>query len=346
MKYIRRICAIVIGITFLLSGLLKILDPVGTGLIVTEYAKFLGLGFLIPGARVHGVILSIIEALTGLALITGVLRKVSAWITLVLVGGFTLITLVLLVKNPSMDCGCFGEAVHLDHLQSFVKNLALLALALIAFIPLGSLGRARAHSWVSFGITALAVIFAVIYSNTHIPVLDFTEYAPGARLMAAFDEEDEWDTSSPILSFRDALGEYQDSLAADGPVVVFSVYEPSDAPWERIHNQYQAVLETGAMPLLLVASYPLEIDSFGIPVDMTVHYADYKTLITLNRSNGGATYLYDGEIEAKWHSRDFPAHIDGVLNADPIEVSSRFILSRRIRAGAFALSLLAVLVLV
>ena len=32
----RRFCAILIGLVFLASGLLKLLDPVGTGLIVSE----------------------------------------------------------------------------------------------------------------------------------------------------------------------------------------------------------------------------------------------------------------------------------------------------------------------
>ena len=35
-------------------------------------------------------------------------------------------------------------------------------------------------------------------------------------------------------------------------------------------------------------------------------YSDYKTLITLNRSNGGATYFSEGFLVRKWSFRGFP----------------------------------------
>ena len=389
-NFLRRLCAVIIGITFLVSGLSKIIDPVGTMLIVTEYAKLLHLGFLIPAAKVIGVILSILEALTGLALITGVLRKIAAWITYVLVGFFTAVTVFLLIKNPVMDCGCFGEAIHLDHLQSFIKNVALLVLALIAFIPMNDLGGPKPRKWVSFGLASLSVLYVVLYSNTHIPIADFTEFAPGAELMASLDDDIEADnhyepkfiyekngqrgsfplyalpdstwtfveadtlfvegigssSGHPVLSFRDSQGEYQDRLAAEGKVVVFSVYEPGKAKWERIQKQYNQVSEAGGTPLLLVASYPLEIDRFNIPIDLTVYYADYKTLVTLNRSNGGASYFSEGELIEKWGQKDFPQDMEWHFAADPVERNSRFILKRRLKAQGFCLYLAALLLLV
>ncbi|MBO4340097.1 MAG: DoxX family protein [Bacteroidales bacterium] len=389
MKFLRRFCAVIIGITFLVSGLSKIIDPVGTMLIVTEYLKLLHLGFLIPGAKVLGVVLSTLEAVTGLALITGVLRKIAAWVSFVLVGFFTIVTLFLLVKNPDMDCGCFGEAFHLSHLQSFLKNIGLVALSLVAFLPLGKLGSPRPRKWVSFGIAVLSVLYAVLYSNTHIPVLDFTEFAPGTELMASLDDDIEADNhyepafiyekngqrgsfplyalpdstwtfigadtlfvdglarrnGHPVLSFRDSEGEYQDRLAAEGKVVVFSVYNPGKASWERVQKQYYQVIEAGGTPLLLVASHPLEIDSYDIPIDMAVYYADYKTLITLNRSNGGASYFCEGELIEKWDQRGFPASLGWHLAADPVERSSHFILNRRLKAQGFSLYLTALLLL-
>lgn len=390
MNFLRRLCAVIVGITFLISGLSKIIDPVGTMLIVTEYAKLLHLDFIIPAAKVIGIILSSLEAITGLALITGALRKLSAWITYALVGVFTAVTLFLLIKNPVMDCGCFGEAIHLDHLQSFIKNIALLALALIAFIPMKSLGSPKPRKWVSFGIATLSVLYAVLYSNTHIPIADFTEFAPGTELMASLDDELEADNhyepafiyekngqrgsfplyalpdstwtfveadtlfvdglaqrnGHPVLSFRDSQGEYRDRMAAEGKVVVFSVYEPAKARWDRIQKQYNRVLEAGASPLLLVASYPLEIDKYGIPLDMTVYYADYKTLITLNRSNGGASFFSEGELIEKWGQKDFPEDLSWRFQADPVELNSRFILKRRLKAQGFCLYLAALLMLV
>ena len=56
MKYrnigMRRLIAVLMGIFFLCTGLLKLGDPVGTMLIVTEYCKFFHLQFLLPAANV------------------------------------------------------------------------------------------------------------------------------------------------------------------------------------------------------------------------------------------------------------------------------------------------------
>ena len=44
---IRRFCAFIIGAVFFVSGLLKLLDPVGAGLVIGEYYNEL----IIPGLR-------------------------------------------------------------------------------------------------------------------------------------------------------------------------------------------------------------------------------------------------------------------------------------------------------
>ena len=386
---LRRFAAILIGIVFLVSGLLKIADPVGTMLIVTEYLKFFHMAFLIPIAKGIGIVLALLETLTGIALITGVLRKTAAWITWGLLAFFTLVTLLLWIINPVMDCGCFGEAIHLSHAQSFWKNVILLALACLAFLPMKDFGEPRPLKRVAAALGALSVLVAVIYSNTHLPLMDFTAFDWGAELFASLDDDVEADNhykaafiyekdgrqgsfflnnlpdstwtfvkvdtvfqdgpvpgkDHPILGFRDAEGEYQDHLAAQGKVVVLSVYDPAHAPWERIRKHYQAIEEAGVRPLLLVASSTEEVDSFGIPIDLMVYYADYKTLITLNRSNGGGSYFCEGELIDKWASRGFPKDLTGEFAADPVDLSTNRIARRRIQAQGFGLYLAAVLIL-
>lgn len=118
----RRFAAFLVGVTFLVSGLLKVADPTGTMLILQEYFRFFQVPALNPAARVLGVLLALFETSLGIALITGVLRKAAALCTYALLAFFTVITLVLWILNPNMDCGCFGEALHLTHAQSFWKT--------------------------------------------------------------------------------------------------------------------------------------------------------------------------------------------------------------------------------
>ena len=380
---LRRLCAFLIGLVFLASGLLKLLDPVGTGLIISEYLKFFHIGFLQGASKALGMGLSLLEAATGAALVTGVFRKTTAIVTSVLVLFFTAITFILWLANPEMDCGCFGEAIHLTHAQTLLKNLVLLALALVAFLPFQNFGVPRRGKYVAFFLALPSLVFALWYNHRHLPMIDFTEFAPGVELFASLDNDYQemdgkvptfiyerdgqrgsfslnnlpdstWtfvgvDTLSrsglykseakPVLSFRDAEGTYEDERAVLGKVMVFSVYDPAKADWERIGSQAAEARSCGATPLLLT------VPGENVPQD--VYFADYKPLITLNRANGGATYFNDGELVAKWSPRDVPEGSDlkGLLERDPVDVSTEFTVQRRIRAQGFTLYLLALLLL-
>ncbi len=382
---LRRFCAILIGLVFLVSGLLKLLDPVGTGLIVTEYLKFFHVGFLQGGAKVFGMVLSLMEAITGAALVAGVYRKFTAIVASLLIVFFTAITVVLWLANPEMDCGCFGEAIHLTHWETLLKNLVLLALALLAFIPFQNFGVPRRGKKIAFWIAVPSLVFALWYNDRHLPMLDFTEFKPGVELFASLDNDYQamdnkvptfiyerdgqrgsftldnlpdstWtfvsvDTLSrngayrseakPVLSFRDKDGTYQDEQAVLGKTMVFSVTDPAKADWDRIRSQYADAAAQGATPLILT------VPGEGVSEDLTVYFADYKPLITMNRSNGGATYFDNGELIAKWSPRDVPEGSDlkGFLDRDPVDASTEFTVKRRIRAQGFSLYLFALLLL-
>lgn len=343
----RRHVATLLGVVFLASGLLKVEDPVGTMLIVTEYFKFLHLGFLIPLAKGIGIAVALTECAVGIGLVCGIFRKLLAIVTYALLGVFTLLTLALWIYNPAMDCGCFGQAIHLTHAQSFWKNVILLALAVISFTPFREFGKTKGHSTVAAIMAFAAVVFACVYSNRHLPMVEFTPYNWGSQLYASLDEDaDESDfRSAPMLSFRNAEGDYLDAMAAAGKVVVFSVTDPATAQWEQVQEHYRAAEQAGALPLLLVASYPEQMQQYPLPEDIPVYYSDYKTLITLNRSNGGGAYFYSGELIHKWAGRDFPADLVAYLEEDPVVLSTRHITRRHVAAQGFCVGLVALLVL-
>lgn len=385
---IRRFAAGLIGLVFLVSGLLKLMDPVGTGLIVTEYYRFLHITFLEPTAKVAGMLLALLEATTGCALITGVFRKAAALVASVFIVVFTAITLVLLIANPVMDCGCFGQAIHLTHLQSFLKNMVLLLLAVLAFVPFRDYGKPRRSRHVAFWMAVPTFFLVLWYNDRHLPLVDVMSFAPGARLFAAGEAEEDvpepfhasfiyerdgktasftldrlpdstWtfvriDTvyrsglpllrkDRPILSFSDAAGNYCDDMAAEGKAVVISVYDPSKADWDRIAAQCHSIEDAGARPLVLVSASRAELDARALP--FTTYTADYKTLLTLNRGNGGGTYLDQGEVIAKWSPSDFPESLAEVLQADPVDVSTALTARRRIKAQGYVLYLAALLII-
>ena len=100
---LKRFCGFLAGFVFFIAGVLKLLDPVGTGLIMKEYFDFLHIGFMAPAAKVLGVCMAFAETVIGTALVTGIWRKVTAVAALVFQGIFTVLTLFLVIFNPEMD---------------------------------------------------------------------------------------------------------------------------------------------------------------------------------------------------------------------------------------------------
>lgn len=311
MRVIRRVSAIIIGFVFFLAGVLKLMDPVGSALVVEEYLKFLHLGFLSGLSALIGVGMALLETLLGAALITGVWRKVTAIATGVMLGGFTILTLVLYICNPKMDCGCFGEALHLTHLQSLIKNVILLALWALAFLPFSKIDRTRKVKYVSFPIAAISVCLFLLYSLLSIPLVDFTPFKPGAELMLPEDIDDPTDDSTPTLSLSDAAGDYVDSLLVSGTLMTVSIYDPDQLKprqWEKIERFVQETVTLGCTPMVLMAASPETVETTvsSPQILASTYFADRKKLLTLNRSNGGATLIDDGLIVSKWGRRQLP----------------------------------------
>jgi len=333
MKAVKRICAFLIGLVFFVAGFLKLMDPVGAGLVVEEYFKFLHLGFMIPLSKAVGVGMALLETLLGTALLAGVFPHFVGAVTGIVLLAFTALTLVLWIVNPIMDCGCFGEAVHLTHFQSFAKNVALCILWLVAFVPFRYIERPKNVKYVSFSIAALSVIAFTIFSLMSIPAIDFTAFKPGATLLQA---ETVPTNDSPLLSICDASGEYRDELLAKGNLMIITAYDYdklTDSAKEGIEEYRKA---NGAL---------LVVGSGEVPEG--AYTADRRTLMTINRSNGGATMLFDGLIVAKWPRGKYPEsfELSELAKMDPTEAMIKENTPRRLKLQGFLLYVTAVLLL-
>lgn len=391
-KGIRRFCTVLAGLVFFGAGMLKLLDPVGAGLVVDEYFKFFHMPWLCFASKPVAVALALLETLTGAALLAGVWRKVVALITSVLTVGFTLLTLILVIFNPEMDCGCFGEALHLTHLQTFLKNVALCVICAIAFLPFKDFTGTRKAKVTVFAIVAASVLAFTVYSLVSLPLVDFSEFAAGTEL--AEDEDDEnvtdgltvnsendtrdeyyviyekngqegaftldklpdstwtfvraekisrsvsdYNQSTPLLFIADSSGEYRNELLSEGKVMVLSIYDA--AKYKDTAKAEEFLEKAGAAgfnALVLSREYIPELDSYT---------SDYKKVITLNRSNGGVTFIEDGEIIRKWPARSLPddKDLDRAMSGNTAEMMVSNTARGRITFQGFILYSLALLLI-
>lgn len=317
MNAFKRICASIVGLVLFVAGVLKLADPVGAGLMVQDYLSFLHLGFLRFCAGFLAVLFALAECGIGAALISGLWRRVVALASAGLIGFFTLLTLIILIANPSMDCGCFGQAIKLSHAASFIKNVVMLGLLALSFWPLRDYGEPQRIKYASFGIASVSVLLFTLYNCLSIPTVDFASYRPGTELDACEPE---------VFSFYDASGNYVEEAAFKGPVMLISVYDPGKITRkgvEKISAFARRASALGFKPFLLVASAPGEIEGalsdpglFGI-----TYFADRRMLLTLNRSNGGVTFVSDAQVVRKWSAGTRPGDdtLRSLLADDPLE---------------------------
>jgi hypothetical protein len=156
------------------------------------------------------------------------------------------------------------------------------------------------------------------------------------------------------LSITDADGQYRDELLVDGRVMLVSVYDTEVKPafWKKTAQELRLVEQFGFTPLLLLAPssesvIPDLAEAGETDILKWVYFSDYKTIITLNRSNGGVTYLNDGTIVRKWARRAVPgeAELKELSSSDSFETEIDTITSRSLTFQGFLLYVFAIMLL-
>ncbi len=304
-SFSRRLSAFILGAVFLVGGLFKLMDPVGSTLVMEGYLNFLHLSFLRGLAGYASLFFNLLECFIGISLISGIWVRVMRNLTLALLSFFTLLTLLLLILNPEMDCGCFGQVVHLTHLQSFLKNVLLFVLWAIAFLPYARSYPRPLYRKILSGVAYVMVIVFTVYSYVNLPLLDLTDLHTGKEI----EEGD--------ISLMDSEGEYVDSHLLKGKVAFISVYDP-----EKVDAEDLALIRTNSrkagMRTVLAVNGELPFD------ENRAYFSDRRTLMSLNRANMGVTFISDGQIAQKWTPREFLSFDEESLRAitstDPSEL--------------------------
>lgn len=186
MKKLIGVIRIFVGILFIISGFIKLNDPVGFSFKLQEYFSpdVLNIEFMSPFALGLAIILVIVELVLGVALIIGYYKKATMWLLLLMILFFTFLTFYSAYFNKVTDCGCFGDALPLTPWQSFSKDVVLLILILILFFNLkyiqpffSNFGR----SIVIFA-TFIGCLSFGYYVLMHLPVFDFRAYKVGVNI--------------------------------------------------------------------------------------------------------------------------------------------------------------------
>jgi uncharacterized membrane protein YphA (DoxX/SURF4 family) len=180
-KYIVLVSRIIIGITFIFSGFVKAVDPVGSQIKIGEYLIAYGLDWLLPLALLAGIIICSLEFIIGASLLFGAKSKIITYGAFILMAFFTIQTFFSALFNPVSDCGCFGDAIKLTNWETFYKNVVLIVLALIVFLSWKNIKPVFSNfpEWSVVAIAGLFILFIAIHSYRFLPLIDFLPYQTG-----------------------------------------------------------------------------------------------------------------------------------------------------------------------
>lgn len=234
-----------LALTFLFSGFVKAVDPLGTVYKIQDYLHE-GFGgvfqWAIPAAGVAAVCLIALEWLLGIAMLLNVRTQWTSWITLLFYCIMTPLTLYIAIANPVSDCGCFGDALVITNWQTFWKNIILLLLSICLVICRKAIPEL--FSWWMEIIITLAALGSVAgimgYSYTHLPQIDFRPYKVGNHIPTLMEIPDDAEVDQYEITLIYAKGGKEQTFTLEN-------YPKGDPEWTFV-DQKSVLIKKGYVP--------------------------------------------------------------------------------------------------
>lgn len=186
MKLLTQISRVLVGVLFIISGFIKANDTIGFSYKLVEYFEIFNMHFFVDYAVAMAMFICIFEIMVGVALLLGAYTRLNMWLLLLMIVFFTLLTGYSAITNKVTDCGCFGDAIKLKPVESFLKDVVLLVFILIMFVgqkyitPLFD----KTMSAIALGVSLLVTTFFTFYTYMFLPRIDFLPYKVGNDIAA------------------------------------------------------------------------------------------------------------------------------------------------------------------
>ena len=320
-KVAVNLCRLLLALTFIFSGFVKAIDPLGTQYKIQDYLTAMGLGRLVPDFLTlsASVLLSTTEFILGICLLFAIRRRLVSKISLVILAVMTLMTLWLALADPIHDCGCFGDALVLTNWQTFWKNVILLALSAIVWKWPLDMPRliSESNQWIVMNYSGVFILLIIAGRSLYtLPQFDFRPYHIGADLKEGWTKMMDGEDSPFADFFIEDMEEGEDITEAvlNKEGYTFLLISPhleqaDDSQLDELNRIYDYSVDNDYPFYCLTASPQNVINRW---CDMTgAEYpfcqTDDITLKTIIRSNPGLVLLKDGMIIRKWSHNALPA---------------------------------------
>jgi len=270
MKILVPISRIFVGILFIISGFIKLNDPLGFSYKLQEYfsADVLNIPFLEPYALVISVLVVVLEVVLGVFLLIGYKPKFTVWSLLLMIVFFTFLTFYSAYFDKVKDCGCFGDALKLTPWESFTKDVVLLVFVLILFV--GKSYIAPIFKSLPNTILALLSFIASLgfgyHVLMHLPSIDFRAYKIGDNLVTNMSTPDDAPKAIQEFTWVFMVNGAEQTIVTDGS-------------YPNVQGEYVSVetkvIDEGFQPSILDFSIESEDE------DLTAQFLSEEKLILI-----------------------------------------------------------------
>ncbi len=283
MKFLRNFSRVIIGIVFIYSGFVKVVDPLGSAYKFTDYFVAMNLEFLSGAALTFAILLCVAELVLGIALLFNLVPKIASWGLLLFMGLFTPLTLWLAAANPVSDCGCFGDALILTNWQTFFKNVIIDVFVVIIFWQRKKYKPAYSPFWQwTLGFVFAGFCFWLsFYCLNNLPIIDFRPYHIGANIPESMivpdEEKDNVDVYESVFVYE-----------KNGEQKEFNEDNLPDSTWNFVDAEHRLVKE----------GYRPPIHDFTIePIYVPGYSQESADELYVNLYDAKFVYSKDGESE-------------------------------------------------
>ena len=241
-KWIVNICRFILGATFVFSGFVKAVDPLGTYYKIQDYLAAFGMQQLLPDIMplLMSALLAVLEFAVGMHLLLGIKRRFTTRLALLIMLVMTPLTLYLALTNPISDCGCFGDALVLTNWQTFGKNVVLLTCAIVLMITPWAMVRflTKKMEWT---LSNYCIVFALAlagYCLATLPIIDFRPYKIGNNIREGMEIPE---------GAKPTIFDTRFIMEKDGVKQTFTVDNYPDSTWTFVSAE-TVVVEKGYEP--------------------------------------------------------------------------------------------------
>jgi len=242
MRKLNQLSRIILGLVFIFSGFVKAVDPLGSMYKFNDYFTAFDLEFLSVIALPLAILLSTVEFVIGFSLLYATKRKITAWVTLIFMSFFTILTLFLAIFNPVSDCGCFGDAIIMTNWETFWKNVVLMIFTIVIFVHRNKyeVQWKSINQWIAIAIPFIFSISLSLYCYFNLPILDFRPYHIGTHI-----------PEKMIIPEDAPKAEYETILLYEknGKVKEFTLENLPDSTWQWVETKNELISEGYIPPI-------------------------------------------------------------------------------------------------